>query len=119
MATTLPVALVLGSVSTTAVAEPMYARNMSTFGLPGGIDTPTAETLPDGTLAGADLTLPDAVARLVRTLGISEGRALRMASAIPAALIGRAGDYGRVRPGTRAEMLLLDRDMRVTERLGF
>ncbi|WP_207100212.1 N-acetylglucosamine-6-phosphate deacetylase [Paracoccus shandongensis] len=76
-------------------------------------------TLADGTLAGADLTLPDAVARLVRTLGISEARALRMASAIPAALIGRAGDYGAIRPGTRAEMLLLDRDMRVTERLGF
>ena len=50
MATTLPVALVLGSAGTTAVAVPMYARNMSTYGLAGGIDTPTAETLPDGTL---------------------------------------------------------------------
>lgn len=76
-------------------------------------------TLEDGTLAGADLTLPDAVARLVRMLGIEEGRALRMASAIPAALIGRATDYGTIRPGTRSEMLLLDGAMRVTERLGF
>ncbi|WP_230312210.1 YjbH domain-containing protein [Paracoccus lichenicola] len=58
MATTLPVALVLGSVSTTAVADPMYARNMSTFGLPGGIDTPTAETLQDGTL-GATISWSD------------------------------------------------------------
>lgn len=58
MATTLPVALVLGSAGTTAVAEPMYARNMSTYGLGGGIDTPTAETLPDGTL-GATVSWSD------------------------------------------------------------
>ncbi len=58
LATTLPVALVLGSVSSTAVAEPMYGRNMSTYGLPGGIDTPTAETLPDGTL-GATVSWSD------------------------------------------------------------
>ncbi|MBU3030199.1 YjbH domain-containing protein [Paracoccus marinaquae] len=52
MATTLPAAMVLGSVSSTAVAEPLIARNMSSFGMPGGIDTPTAEMLPDGTLGG-------------------------------------------------------------------
>lgn len=50
MATTLPAALVIGSVSSTAIAEPMLARNVSSFGMPGGIDTPTAEVLPDGTL---------------------------------------------------------------------
>ncbi|SNR45307.1 YjbH domain-containing protein [Paracoccus sediminis] len=58
MATTLPIALVLGSAGTTAVAEPMYGRSMSTYGLPGGIDTPTAETLPDGTL-GATVSWSD------------------------------------------------------------
>ncbi len=58
MATTLPAALVMGSVSSTALAEPMYGRNMSTYGLAGGIDTPTAETLPDGTL-GATVSYSD------------------------------------------------------------
>lgn len=58
MATTLPVVIVLGSVSTTAVAEPMHGRNMSSYGLPGGIDTPTAETLGDGTL-GATVSWSD------------------------------------------------------------
>lgn len=58
LATTLPVALVLGSAGTTAVAEPMYGRNMSTYGLPGGIDNPTAETLRDGTL-GATISWSD------------------------------------------------------------
>ncbi|MDP5307954.1 YjbH domain-containing protein [Paracoccus spongiarum] len=58
LATTLPAALVMGSVSSTAVADPMLARNLSSFGLPGGIDTPTAETLADGTL-GASLSWSD------------------------------------------------------------
>ena len=52
LATTLPAALVLGSVSSTAIAEPIFAQNMSTYGMPGGIDTPTAEMMPDGTLGG-------------------------------------------------------------------
>lgn len=58
MASTLPVTMLIGSVSGTAVAEPMIARNMSTYGMPGGIDTPTAETLPDGTL-GATVSWSD------------------------------------------------------------
>ncbi len=62
MATTLPVALVLGSVSSTAVAEPMHGRATSAYGMPGGIDTPTAETLPDGTL-GATISYSDLARR--------------------------------------------------------
>lgn len=56
MATTLPLALVAGSGI--AVADPMLGRSMSAYGLPGGIDTPTAETLADGTL-GATVSLSD------------------------------------------------------------
>lgn len=55
LASTLPAALLLGSASSTALAEPMLARSVSTYGLPGGVDMPTAETLPDGTL-GASLS---------------------------------------------------------------
>ncbi len=89
LATTLPAAMVLGSVSTTAIAEPMYGRTMSTYGLPGGIDTPTAETLPDGTL-GATVSWSDygrrssvlfqalpgltTVLRYSRVEGINDGR---------------------------------------------
>ncbi|HIC66695.1 MAG TPA: YjbH domain-containing protein, partial [Paracoccus sp.] len=53
LVTTLPVAMVLGSVSSTAVAEPLLGRTLSTYGLPGGIDTPTAEVMPDGSLSAA------------------------------------------------------------------
>lgn len=58
LATTLPATMVFGSAGSVAVADPMIARNMSSFGMPGGIDTPTAETLPDGTL-GATLSWSD------------------------------------------------------------
>lgn len=58
MASTLPAALLICSVSGAALAEPVIARNLSTFGMPGGIDTPTAEVLPDGTL-GASISYSD------------------------------------------------------------
>lgn len=66
-------------------------------------------TLEDGTLAGADLTLPRAVQVLVEEVGIAAERALAMASAIPAAVIGR-GDLGHLRPGARADMVHLGAD---------
>ncbi|RJK97402.1 YjbH domain-containing protein, partial [Paracoccus aestuarii] len=56
LATTLPAALIIGAG--VAVADPMLARNMSSYGLPGGVDTPTAETLPDGSL-GATVSLSE------------------------------------------------------------
>lgn len=66
-------------------------------------------TLEDGTLAGADLTLPQAVKVLVEDVGIAAERALAMASSIPAAVIGR-GDLGHLRPGARADMVHLGPD---------
>ncbi|MDB6180076.1 YjbH domain-containing protein [Paracoccus fistulariae] len=53
MATTLPAALLFGSVNSTAVAEPLKGDQMSTYGLAGGIDTPTAQMLEDGTLGAS------------------------------------------------------------------
>lgn len=50
LASTLPAGLILGTAGSTALAEPMMARNLSSYGMPGGIDTPTAEVVPDGTL---------------------------------------------------------------------
>lgn len=66
-------------------------------------------TLEDGTLAGADLTLPQAVGVLVEQVGIAAERALAMAAAIPAAVIGR-DDLGHLRPGARADMVHLSPD---------
>ena len=65
-------------------------------------------TLPDGTLAGADLTLARAVALLVRDLGVPPARALAMATSIPAGLIGAKA--GRIAPGRAADLLWLRPD---------
>ena len=66
-------------------------------------------TLPDGTLAGADCTLPGAIAFLV-SLGVGRETALSMATSVPAALIG-AQDRGHLRPGARADLVHLADDM--------
>ncbi len=63
-------------------------------------------TLEDGTLAGADLTLPHAVKVMVEQVGISLDRALAMATRVPADLIGRP-DLGRLMPGCAADMIHL------------
>ena len=72
-------------------------------------------TLADGTLAGADLTLPQAVANLVHAVGIAPERALAMATSVPAALIGLQDSHGALAPGRRAEIVLLDRDFALRE----
>jgi N-acetylglucosamine-6-phosphate deacetylase len=67
-------------------------------------------TLADGTLAGADLTLPRAVGVLVTQAGIAPQAALRMATSDPATLVGRGDDLGNLRPGRAADMVHLAAD---------
>jgi N-acetylglucosamine-6-phosphate deacetylase len=66
-------------------------------------------TLEDGTLAGADLSLPQAVAVMIRQVGLAPEAALAMASSVPAALIG-AADRGVLHPGGRADFVHLGPD---------
>lgn len=70
-------------------------------------------TLEDGTLAGADLTLPRALEVMVRTVGLPVEHALRMATATPAALIGNR-DVGHLRQGAEANLVHLDGQLRLT-----
>lgn len=67
-------------------------------------------TLEDGTLAGADLTLPQAIGTLVSQVGIAPERALAMASALPARLIGAQDRFGTLAPGRAADLVLLRDD---------
>jgi N-acetylglucosamine-6-phosphate deacetylase len=66
-------------------------------------------TLADGTLAGADTSLPQSLAHLNR-LGCPLDRALAMASRIPADLIGARG-RGVLVAGARADFVHLDAGM--------
>jgi N-acetylglucosamine-6-phosphate deacetylase len=69
--------------------------------------------LADGTLAGADLTMIDAVTYVHRTIGLPLEDALRMASLYPAEALGVAHERGRLAPGLRADLVHLGDDLRV------
>lgn len=60
----------------------------------------------DGTLAGANLRLDDAVARAV-AIGVPPAVAIGAATRVPADLLGRA-DLGRLEPGAVADLVWLD-----------
>jgi N-acetylglucosamine-6-phosphate deacetylase len=64
-------------------------------------------TTEDGTLAGADICLADAVRAGVRLLGLSPAAALTMASSVPAAFLRLGHHVGRIAPGCRADLVLL------------
>jgi N-acetylglucosamine-6-phosphate deacetylase len=59
----------------------------------------------DGTLAGAALDMARAIRNCVRLLGLPLTRALRMASATPAAFLGLSDSLGRLAPGFRADLV--------------
>jgi N-acetylglucosamine-6-phosphate deacetylase len=71
--------------------------------------------LDDGTLAGSNLTMDDAVRYCVERLGVNLEDALRMASLIPASLLRRDHDLGRIKPGYLASLVHLSDDLRVLE----
>lgn len=70
-------------------------------------------TLEDGTLAGADLSLPDALRIMVKTVGLGTGQALAMATSGPARLIG--AQAGRLVPGGAADFIHLDDDWQLRQ----
>ncbi len=67
----------------------------------------------DGTLAGSALDMAGAVRNCVHDLGIPLDEALRMASQYPAEFLGIAGEYGQIKPGYRADLVLLDKHLQV------
>ena len=69
----------------------------------------------DGTLAGSDLDMASAVRNAVSMLGLDLADAVAMASANPAAFLGLDHELGRIAPGYRANLVLLDDDLQVAE----
>ena len=72
-------------------------------------------TTADGTLAGSDLDMASAVRNTVAHLGVPLEAALRMASLNPAAFLGLDGELGRIAPGYRASLVLLEEDLQVRQ----
>ena len=72
-------------------------------------------TTEDGVLAGSDLDMASAVRNTVDALGLPLEQALAMASRVPAAFLRLDGELGRIAPGYRASLVLLDADLQVRE----
>lgn len=67
----------------------------------------------DGTLAGADIDMAQAVRNAVRLLGVSVEEALRMASLYPARFLRLDHGRGRIQAGYVADLVLLDEGLGV------
>ena len=69
--------------------------------------------LEDGTLAGADISLSDAVRYMVNEVGILQDDAIRMASLIPAKVLGVESEIGCLMPDARADFLWMKNDLEI------
>jgi N-acetylglucosamine-6-phosphate deacetylase len=121
-------------VSATAVRVALAAKSLDTIALVSDAMPPAAGGPPefslqgrpvhrvgnhlelaDHTLAGAAITLMDAVRWLVRQLNIPLASALHMASFTPACLIGISDRYGCLAEGYAASFIHLDDELRVRQ----
>ena len=68
--------------------------------------------LEDGTLAGSAATMPDLVRLMARAPGVGLARALSLASAVPARVLGER-KLGLISVGACADLVVLDADLRV------
>ena len=98
-------------------AMPTVGAEATEFTLDGKQIRLTAGKLTDaaGTLAGAHLTLADAVRNAVRLLGCELEDALRMATSTPAACLCLGDRIGHIGPGHTADMVALDAELRPIE----
>lgn len=72
-------------------------------------------TLPDGTLSGSSLTMIQCVKNGVEKVGIPLPEALRMASLYPARVLKAEDKMGCIKPGARADFVVLDEQLDVRQ----
>lgn len=88
-------------------AMPLVGTDRRHFLLQGRKITLEGDRLtgPDGTLAGAHLTMIEAVRNAVALLGVGLADALTMASRTPASFLGLGAELGSIAPGYRADLV--------------
>ncbi len=69
----------------------------------------------NGRLAGSDIDMATAVRNSLEMLEVDLPQAARMASLYPATFLGLEGQLGRIEPGYRADLVLVDKDINVLE----
>ncbi|GAB3904770.1 N-acetylglucosamine-6-phosphate deacetylase [Larkinella knui] len=71
-------------------------------------------TNPAGNLAGSSITLLNAVQNCIRHVGLEPAEAFRMASTVPAEIIGFGDSLGKIQPGFVANLAVLTEDLTVS-----
>ena len=69
----------------------------------------------DGTLAGSNMDMATAVRNATQMLGVDVTEAAKMASTYPAEFLGLGGELGRIAPGYRADLVLVDESITVID----
>ncbi len=98
-------------------AMPSVGAAEKSFTLQGRMISVTDGVLvdEDGTLAGSDTDMATTVRNAVRLLGLELPEAARMASQYPAEFLGLDSELGRIAPGYRANLVLIDDEVQVRE----
>jgi N-acetylglucosamine-6-phosphate deacetylase len=99
--------LVTDAMPSVGAVEKSFTLDGRVISVTDGV--PVAE---DGTLAGSDADMATIVRNAVELLGVELPEAVRMASRYPAEFLGLGSELGRIAPGYRANLVLVD------ERLG-
>jgi N-acetylglucosamine-6-phosphate deacetylase len=102
--------LVTDAMPPVGADRPDYVLNGETIVVKDGI-CQTAQ----GVLAGSALDMASAVRNAVQLLGLPLEEAVRMASTYPAEFLGLGGSHGRIAPGYRADLVMLDDEYRVQQ----
>lgn len=105
-----------GSVALISDSMAAGGRPSGRHDLPDGRVVTTADgsdvaRLPNGLLCGSTMSMSDAVRNAVEQFGVDPAVSLRMATEVPARILGVADDVGALRPGARADLVLLDAEL--------
>ncbi len=104
------VALVTDAMAAAGMPDGSYDLGGRSVTVSGAV----ARLAGDGTIAGSTLTMDAALRRTVHS-GVSIVDAVRMASTTPARAIGLGRETGAVAKGLRADLVVLDTQLRVTD----
>jgi N-acetylglucosamine-6-phosphate deacetylase len=102
--------LVTDAMPPVGADSPDYVLNGETITAKDGI-CQTAQ----GVLAGSALDMASAVRNAVQLLGLPLDEAARMASMYPAEFLGLGESHGRIAPGYRADLVVLDEECRLQQ----
>jgi N-acetylglucosamine-6-phosphate deacetylase len=96
-------------------AMPSVGAAMNSFQLQGKTITVTDNKCVDeeGRLAGTNLDMASAVRNAIKLLALELPDAVHMASRNPAEFLGLGAELGRIAPGLRANLVLVDDDLNV------